>query len=43
MEFSVAIDGIAIVVNSGNTVESLTMEQLTWHLQWNHTLTGIRM
>ena len=28
VEFSVAIDGIAIVVNSANTVESLTMEQL---------------
>lgn len=28
IEFSVAIDGIAIVVNSANTVESLTMEQL---------------
>ena len=28
MEFSVAIDGIAIIVNSANAVESLTMEQL---------------
>ena len=28
VEFSVAIDGIAIVVNSANTVETLTMEQL---------------
>jgi phosphate transport system substrate-binding protein len=28
LEFSVAIDGIAIVVNSASTVESLTMEQL---------------
>lgn len=28
VEFSVAIDGIAIVVNSANAVETLTMEQL---------------
>jgi phosphate transport system substrate-binding protein len=28
MEFSVAIDGIAIIVNSGNGIDSLTMAQL---------------